>query len=264
MKMWHQESNENAKPKGQPLVPKRLVMFLLETFVWLMIVLVLLAMFLPKFQKVSEVGPWHVSGFNLHHIGIAMHDYVNDHKTFPPAVVYDKDSKPLYSWRVLLLPYLDEKPLYFQFKLDEPWDSPHNLSLLTQMPGAYKTPSSYETKKPLATHYQVFTGGGAIFEASPKARLLSLKDISAADGNSKTLLVVEAAEPVLWTKPEDLPYSPDQPLPKLGGLFIKKGFHIMMADGSTRWFSEDLDETTLRAMITWNGGEKIEPKLIGH
>jgi len=72
---------------------------------------------------------------------------------------------------------------------------------------------------------------------------------------SKTLLVVEAAEPVPWTKPEDLPYSPDQPLPKLGGLFIKKGFRVMMADGGTRWLPDDIDEKTIRAMNTWNGGE---------
>jgi hypothetical protein len=75
---------------------------------------------------------------------------------------------------------------------------------------------------------------------------------------SKTLLVVEAAEPVPWTKPEDLPYSPDQPLPKLGGLFIKKGFRVMMADGSIRWMLVDTDENAIRAIITWNGGEPVK------
>jgi Protein of unknown function (DUF1559) len=217
---------------------------------------------LPK--PVRDTPQWTQSMYNLHQIGIAMHDYVDKHRVFPPAVVYDKKGQPLYSWRVLLLPYLEEQALYSQFKLDEPWDSPNNQPLLARMPHVYLSPPQYEPKEPYATHYQVFTGGGAIFEASPKARLLSLKDISAADGTSKTLLVVEAAEPVPWTKPEDLPYSPDQPLPKLGGVSWR-GFCALFADGSGRVLPEDLDEKTLRATITWNGGEKIDPpKLIGH
>jgi len=223
-----------------------------------MIAFVVVAIVVPMFGRVDEVGPRQESAWHLWDIAFAMHDYANNHKTFPPAVVYDSHGKPLYSWRVLLLPYLQEKPLYSQFKLDEPWDSPNNKPLLAQMPHVYRTPSQYQRNEPYATHYQVFTGGGAIFEASPKAHLLSFKDIIAADGMNKTLLVVEAAEPVLWTKPEDLPYSPDRSLPQLGGLFIKKGFWAMMADGGTRWFSMDMDEETIRAMITWNGGETVK------
>jgi hypothetical protein len=259
--MRREELSGNGKAKGQPFGRWSLVRLIACVFLSLIgffVVPFLVIAILSPFGKVSEVTPRHLSGMNLHQIGIAMHDYVNDHKTLPPAVVYDKHGKPLYSWRVLLLPYLEEKPLYSQFKLDEPWDSPNNKPLLAQIPGVYRTHSPYEATEPYTTHYQVFTGGGAIFEAGPKARLLSFKDIIAADGMNKTLLVVEAAEPVLWTKPEDLSYSPDKPLPKLGGLFVKKGFHVMMADGSTHWFSPDIDEKTIRAMITWNGGELFE------
>jgi uncharacterized protein DUF1559 len=234
---------------------KRRVTTALEIFVSIMLVLVIIAMLLPTTMRVDGVGPWQESSWHLFDIANAMHDYADHYGTFPPAVVYDKQGKPLYSWRVLLLPYLKGQTLYSQFKLDEPWDSPNNEPLLQQMPHVYLTPSQYEQKELYATHYQVFTGGGAIFDASPKVRLLSLKDIAAAGGNSKTILVVEAAEPVPWTKPEDLPYSPDQPLPKLGGLFVRKGFHVMMADGGTRWMPVDTDESTIRAMITWNGGE---------
>jgi hypothetical protein len=252
------ESIGNAKCEGQPRRKKQLARLILSIFVSLMIALVIVWIVVPMFGKVDEVGPWHVSSWNLFDIANAMHDYANHHGTFPPAVVYDKQGKPLYSWRVLLLPYLKEQALYSQFKLHEPWDSPNNKPLLAQMPHVYRTPSQYQRNEPYATHYQVFTGGGAIFEASPKAHLLSFKDIIAADGMNKTLLVVEAAEPVLWTKPEDLPYSPDRSLPQLGGLFVRKGFHAMMADGGTRWFSMDMDEETIRAMITWNGGETVK------
>jgi len=193
---------------------------------------------------------------NLHQIGIAMHDYVLQHGVLPPAAVCNKEGTPLLSWRVLLLPYLEEQSLYSDFKLDEPWDSPNNMALLERMPQVFGLPTREKAKKPHVTHYQVFTGGGAIFQVGPESRPLSLQRISTADGTSKTLLVVEADSPVPWTQPEDLPYSPDQPLPKLGGLF-RDGFNVLMADGSVRRFPKDIHEKTIRAAITWNGGEVV-------
>ncbi len=124
------------------------------------------------------------------------------------------------------------------------------------LPQVFSLPTREKAKKPHVTHYQVFTGGGAIFQVGPESRPLSLQRISTADGTSKTLLVVEADSPVPWTQPEDLPYSPDQPLPKLGGLF-RDGFNVLMADGSVRRFPKDIHEKTIRAAITWNGGEVV-------
>jgi prepilin-type processing-associated H-X9-DG protein len=210
----------------------------------------------PAYKYQRESAYCTRSRNNLHQIGIAMHDYVNHNRVLPPAVVFNQEGKPLYSWRVLLLPYLDEPLIFSKFKLDEPWDSANNKPLLAQMPRVYIPPSQRERKEPFATHYQVFTGGGAIFEITPKARLLSLQQVSSADGTSKTLLVVEAADPVPWTKPQDLPYSPDQPLPKFGGVY-SHGFNVLMADGSVRRFPKDINEKSIRAAITWNGGEWV-------
>ena len=58
-----------------------------------------------------------------------MNNYEAQHGCFPPAYSVDKDGRPLHSWRVLLLPYLDEEELYKQLRLDEPWDSPHNKAV---------------------------------------------------------------------------------------------------------------------------------------
>jgi len=74
------------------------------------------------------------------------------------------------------------------------------------------------------------------------------------DGLSATILIVEAAEPVPWPKPEELPYDPKKPLPKLGGLF-SDGFYAAFADGKVRFIRRDTDEKLIRAMITRNGGE---------
>jgi RNA polymerase sigma factor (sigma-70 family) len=187
---------------------------------------------------------------NLKLLGLGMHNYHADNGQFPPAAVYSKDGKPLLSWRVLLLPYLDQRDLFTQFKLDEPWDGPTNKKLLTKMPEIYAIPRG-KAKGTSTTVYQVFTGAGTIFP-SPKASRIA--DIT--DGTANTILIVEAAEAVPWTKPADLSYDPKKPLPKLGGV-TKKGFEATLADGSARLFKQTIKEATLRALITSNGGETI-------
>ena len=180
-----------------------------------------------------------------------MHAYEQSHGQLPPAVVYSPDGKPLYSWRVLLLPYIEQDDLYQQFHLDESWDSPHNIALLPRMPGTYAAPGSKASKlPPYHTVCHVFIGKGAAFEGDEGLRLTQ----DFPDGLSNTFLVVEAGEPVPWTKPEDLPYEPDGPLPDLRCLF-KDGFRTGMADGSVHFVRKGTSEATVRAAITRNGSE---------
>ncbi len=159
--------------------------------------------------------------------------------------------KALLSWRVTLLPYLGEQELYRQFRLDEPWDGPHNKKLLARMPNVY-APPGVATQQPYSTFYQVFVGPHAAFE---KHRALHITDIT--DGTSNTLFIVEGGSPVPWTKPEDLHFAPDEPLPELGGLFpdvINVGF----ADGSVSVLRKDADPDVLRAAITRDQGEVVD------
>jgi RNA polymerase sigma factor (sigma-70 family) len=186
---------------------------------------------------------------NLKQIGLAMHNFAQDRGNFPPAAIR-KDGKPLLSWRVALLPYLDEKALYEKFHLDEPWDSPHNKTLLDQMPDVY-APVLVKDEPKYSTFYQVFAGPSALFGGDDGPKLQDIKD-----GMANTIMVVEAAKPVLWTRPDDLPFGKEKPLPELGGLF-KDGFHAGLADGSVRFINKKVDPDTLRALITSNGGEVI-------
>ena len=184
---------------------------------------------------------------------MAMHNYHDKHGQLPPAVVHGKDGRPLLSWRVLILPFLENGDLYSQFRLDEPWDSRHNKKLLEKMPAVFTPFDGSSPPQPHTTFYQVFVGKGAAFEGREGLRLRN----DFPDRTSDTFLVVEAGTAVPWTKPEDLPYHPDRPLPKLGGLFPGT-FRAAFADGSVRTVPQDTDEATLRAAITRNGGEKWE------
>jgi hypothetical protein len=191
---------------------------------------------------------------NLKRLAFAMHNYESKFGHLPPAAITDKAGKPLLSWRVALLPFIEQNNLYQQFKLDEPWDSEHNKKLLAQMPATYEPPAKPADWKPNTTFYQVFTGQQTLF---PPRGNWTFAMIAAADGTANTLLIVEAFEAVPWTKPADLPYEPARPLPQLGGIF-PGGFQAVMADGRrARFLPKDIPPATLRALITPNGGENV-------
>jgi hypothetical protein len=171
----------------------------------------------------------------------------------PPYALFGPEGQPLLSWRVLILPYIEEDALFKEFRLDEPWDSPHNLRLLPRMPRTYAPASKKGNPKDYATFYQVFVGKGTAFEG--RKGLHRPEDFP--DGMSNTILIVEAASAVPWTKPADVHYFPDSPLPPLG-VQSKNYFVVAMADGSVRTVHRKyVSETALRAAITRNGGEVL-------
>jgi prepilin-type processing-associated H-X9-DG protein len=200
-------------------------------------------------QRTREAAARIRSANNLRQIALAMHNYHDTTGTFPPAAIFDKDGKPLVSWRVLILPYVEQDNLYKQFHLDEPWDSAHNKKLLEQMPPVYKTTEA-DAKKHL-TRYLGFAGKGAFFDGAKGIRIADI-----TDGTSNTIMVVEAAQGVPWTKPDDVKFDDGKLVPRVGGVF-KNGFNAAFCDGSVRFLKKTIKEDTLRALITRNGGEVI-------
>lgn len=184
-----------------------------------------------------------------------MLNYEDVNGRLPPAVVYGKYGQPLYSWRVLLLPYIEQQDLYRQFHLDEPWDASHNIQLLERMPMLYAPPPGKRSRMPAYhTVCHVFLGKGTPFE---EGREVKHNKEGFPDGTSNTILIVEAGPPVPWTKPEELPYDPDGPLPRLDPLF-QGLIRVALADGSRRHLhKERISEATFRAAITRNGGEQM-------
>jgi RNA polymerase sigma factor (sigma-70 family) len=195
------------------------------------------------------------SATNLKRIADAIHAYLEANNYFPAAAIVSRNGTPLLSWRVAILRYLgeSEKALYGQFKLSEPWDSPHNKALLAKMPKVYVPAVAKNGEKDKNfTHYLGFVGKGAIFE---RDKMVTLDSVT--DGTSNTLMIVEAVTAVPWTKPEDLEFTGRSLLPRLGGQF-KEGFLGVTADGFPRLFKKSLDPTLLVEMITYGGGEVID------
>ena len=119
--------------------PKR-AFTLIELLVVIAIIAVLIALLLPAVQAAREAARRSQCVNNLKQIGLAMHNYHAQQNKFPGAAITNKQGKPLLSWRVAILPLLDQQGLYEKFKLDEPWDSPHNRALLTSI--LFRLPSS--------------------------------------------------------------------------------------------------------------------------
>lgn len=203
--------------------------------------------------------------FDLKYIAYAMEQYRQKHGHLLAHAVYGPDGKALYSWRVELLPFLEQESLYKEFRLDEPWDSPENLKLLPRMPSIYRSRCHEVREGNSETHIQVFVGPGAAFEGT---RGLSLeRDLPDSDG---TILVVETFEPVPWTKPVDIPFGPDQAFPTLGDYGPWRRLHWWYLDsrakppssfcagltnGSTRLFSNPPDHDELRRWVIRRGRE---------
>ncbi|HUR53038.1 MAG TPA: DUF1559 domain-containing protein [Gemmataceae bacterium] len=206
----------------------------------------------------------------LKHIGLAMHAYNATAGAFP-AGLYTTDNRVGLSWRVQILPYVEQAALFQQFKLDEPWDSAHNKQLIPMMPAVFATPG---VDVPTG---HTFVRGFATPEGSPVAFFpgpLELKSTLArqpgtpvpgrrittvTDGTSNSIMLAEAAEAVPWTKPEALECHPSNPLSLLGP--VRGGFLALMGDGAVRLFPEGLSHASLRLAITINDGNPLPAEI---
>ena len=194
---------------------------------------------------------------NLRQIGFAFHNAADTYGGSFPAGIADKSGKVGLSWRVALLPYLEQDTLYRQFKLDEPWDSEHNKKLIAHMPKIYAPPS---TDTNGYTWYRSFSGQDTVMPPAtgrPGQPVFGVKIVAIPDGTSNTLLLAEAADPVIWTKPDELAYEKGKPLPKMGGGVFKDGFNAVLCDGSVRFLKITIDATTLGNAINPHDGMPV-------
>ncbi len=180
---------------------------------------------------------------HLRNLSQALDKYQEKHGSYPPPALYDREGRAVLSWRVALLPYLGEEALYREFNLDEPWDSLHNKRLLKKLPMALQSPNQGRWGPGRwKTPTQVFTGESTYFEGK--------KGIRKTDITKEAILLAHVANDaaVYWTKPADLAYVADKPLPNLFGQHAAK-FQVLLADGTYRTMDKTMDEKSLRALI---------------
>ena len=211
----------------------------------------LVGLLLPAVQAAREAARRTSSSNNLKQLGLAMHNYHDAYRGFPATAISDKASgKPLLSWRVAVLPFIEEAALYEQFHLDEPWDSPHNIKLLEKMPATYKHPG--RPTQPGHTVYQAPVSEETLLR---KNEPTSIRTIT--DGTSNTILLVEVSEAaaVPWTAPEDVEIDATDPLKNLISPLAPQIFQALFGDGSVRAISANIDQNMLNALFTRAGGE---------
>jgi hypothetical protein len=193
----------------------------------------------------------------LRQLALAMQNYHDVHRSFPvagPKDHFDETGRPRLSWRVHLLPFLEQQPLYDQFHLDEAWDSPHNRALADHMPEVFRAPD--DDARTDETRFVTLMGPTTLFGPKTGPRM---RDV--VDGPSNTILVVEvaAARSVPWTKPDDIAFDPVKPLDCLGDL---QGAPIVfcLVDGSVWAIKPELSPTIFGALVTPRGKEVYDRK----
>ncbi len=209
---------------------------------------------LSEFPTWEDFPPWEGEDYpdhpdprartinNLKFMGLAMHNFAAINGGRFPTAAIRKGGKAILSWRVAILPFLEQFALYERFHLDEAWDGPHNATLLKEMPRVYAPVTPKETV-PYTTYYQWVVGPGSLFGGDKVTR------VGVNIFARPALMIVEAGEPVPWTKPDDLRHDDGKPLSKFGGQF-EDGTYVAFADGSARFLSRSLSPETLRALIT--------------
>lgn len=187
---------------------------------------------------------------SLKTIGIGCHEFCDRNDGRLPDDIADKDGRFVLSWRVAILPFVGEEKLFKEFKLDEPWDGPNNKKLIEKMPKLY-APARGKAKAG-ETFYNRFVGKDTCWPQKGAYKLLQI-----ADGTSNTALVLEAADPVIWTQPGGMQFNAKAPLPGLGGPF-DGDFHVLAADGSVYLFKKGCDQDMLKLVIMPDDGTPID------
>jgi len=224
------------------------------------------------------VNPGHSASCknNLKQIGLALHNYHDAYGCFPPAYVADADGRPMHSWRVLILPFMEEQELYDRYRFDEPWDGPNNRWLHSEKPvflshsgriyahHIYQCPGASD----MEADYLAVVGPHL---AWPGACCTTYADFS--DGRSQTIQLIEVQDSgIHWMEPRDLDIASIKGLQDLGvppmhtpiprqprNPKYYPGFHALRADGGVNTFAPDVDAALFRALLTRDGNEPLEP-----
>jgi len=229
-----------------------------------LLLVAVLALFLPKLNRANGGRPQ--CGNHLRQIGLALQNYHSEHGSFPPPYFADEHGQPMHSWRVMILPYVENKAaegLYEQYRWDESWNSPHNLALTREFMPEYYACTDKNNRLPGQTNYFAITGPGTAWDGGN-----SIHEKDVTDGLSHTFAVCDLAGlAVHWSEPRDVSIDqlvgimhpieqPDDNAPRPSHTY---GTNFLFLDDSVHFIQTSVPANTLRAMSTIASGEEFNP-----
>lgn len=215
----------------------------------LLMMLICIGLLLPAVQAAREAARRMQCQNNLKQIALAMHNYADVYKALPPAYTVDANGKPLHSWRVLLLPFLEQQSLYQQIDLSKPWNDPANKALSELVLPVYACPSDPRPTSP-KTNYLAVVDPSGIFSGPTQTKFFDI-----TDGTSNTILIVESTKEVNWMEPTDLSMNEFLSSPKSS--HHSGVFQAAFGDGAVMALENDMPQETKRALVTKNQGEQV-------
>jgi type II secretory pathway pseudopilin PulG len=233
--------------------PKRRSPIFFRVLLVVGIVGVLIALLLPVRRGAPEAARRNACASKLKQIGIALQNYVNAHGALPPAYTTDADGKPLHSWRTLILPYVEEVPLYKTIDLTKPWDDPANAEAFETGVDEYRCPSSAIEQENLTTYLAIVTPTSCLRAGEPR----KLSEVT--DGHERTLVVIEVDDDhaVPWMSPVDADEQLILALTEKSKLSHTYGMQAVFVDGRVQFLGAELSANQRRALISIAGGERV-------
>lgn len=238
------------------------------------------ALLLPAVQQAREAARRAQSRNNLKQIGLALHNFHDTWNGFPRGTFKlgkeddsDLEIEERKSWMVAILPFVEQAALFNKIKQNQAWDSDDNAPLKDMAIPSFTNPSyAAKGEDGAPTHYVGIAGVGADSLTSEEIdensgvfgynRTTRIQDIT--DGTSNTIMVSECTEKSAgpWAQggKSTLRALTKKPYVNgedgLGGPSVG-GFHVLFADGSVRFLSENIDPETLERLVKMRDGEAI-------
>lgn len=236
------------------------------------ILVVLAALILPAISSVRGASRRNACVSNMKQLAMSLLNYESDHGRFPPAYIADAAGRPMHSWRVLILPYLDNKVLYDRYDFEEPWDSPNNKRLVTNasLYPYFECPTHYS--EPRLCHYFAIVGKRTMWPPDRRRKHSEVRD-----GHFNTILYIEAPHKrIPWAKPEDLSFDEavkllsDPPKDEHFGHEVDEGFfykpssgiNVAFVDGHVHLLRLPISRDQATALLTVDGGELLDPREV--
>lgn len=245
----HTQSSQSAPKKSNTTL---IVILAVIGVGGIFMVMVLIALLLPAVQEAREAARRSTSKNNLKQIGLALHNYHDNFRVFPPGGTTTKDGVPYQGWSTSILPFVDQAVLYNQVDFDQPWDAPDNIGLFKQELPVYLNPTINERVSPEGLGLSHYVGNELVMKTNSG---IPIRDFT--DGASNTVMAFEVGENFKpWGDPTNIALPADR-LKSGNKTAFQGGSHVLLGDGSVRFVSENIDPSILKKLQTPNGGERI-------